>query len=38
MLIKDLDEVGYIPFMESYAGRYRIGIAEKKIGVSPVFI
>ena len=30
MLIKDLDEVGYIPFMESYAGRYRIGIAEKK--------
>jgi membrane-associated protease RseP (regulator of RpoE activity) len=30
MLIKDLDEVGYIPFMESYAGTYRIGVAQKK--------
>ncbi len=30
MLIKDLDEKGYIPFMESYAGNYRIGIAQKK--------
>ncbi len=30
MLIKDLDEVGYIPFMERYAGSYRIGIAEKR--------
>jgi membrane-associated protease RseP (regulator of RpoE activity) len=28
-LIKDLDEIGYIPFMEYYAGNYRIGIAEK---------
>lgn len=28
-LIKDLDEIGYIPFMEHYAGNYRIGIAEK---------
>ena len=30
MLIKDLGEIGYIPFMEHYAGNYRIGIAEKK--------
>jgi len=39
MLIKDLDEQGYIPFMESYAGTYRIGIAKKKeSGESRVFI
>ncbi len=30
MLIKDLDEIGYVPFMEKYGGNYRIGIAEKK--------
>ena len=30
MLIKDLHEEGYIPFMESYAESYRIGIAQKK--------
>ena len=30
MLIKDLDKIGYFPFMEKYAGSYRIGIAEKK--------
>lgn len=30
LLIKDLDEIGYIPFMERYAGSYRIGIAQKK--------
>jgi membrane-associated protease RseP (regulator of RpoE activity) len=30
MLIKDMDKIGYIPFMESYNGNYRIGIAEKK--------
>ena len=29
-LIKDLDKVGYIPFMESVEGRYTIGIASKK--------
>lgn len=29
-LIEDLDEIGYVPFMERYAGSYRIGIAEKK--------
>jgi membrane-associated protease RseP (regulator of RpoE activity) len=29
-LIKDLDKVGYIPFMESVGGRYTIGIAGKK--------
>lgn len=28
-LIKDLDVLGYIPFMESYAGSYRIGIATR---------
>jgi membrane-associated protease RseP (regulator of RpoE activity) len=28
-LIKDMDEIGYIPFMEHYAGTYRIGVAEK---------
>lgn len=31
-LISDLDDLGYIPFMESYAGTYRIGIAQKKEG------
>ena len=31
-LINDLDDLGYIPFMESYAGTYRIGIAQKKEG------
>jgi membrane-associated protease RseP (regulator of RpoE activity) len=30
MLIKDLDAVGYIPFMERYSGSYRIGIAIKQ--------
>ncbi len=30
MLIKDLDKIGYIPFIEHYAGTYRIGIAGKK--------
>ncbi len=29
-LINDLNGAGYIPFMERYAGSYRIGIAEKK--------
>ncbi len=29
-LINDLDNVGYIPFMERYSGSYRIGIAEKQ--------
>jgi membrane-associated protease RseP (regulator of RpoE activity) len=28
-LIKDLDVLGYIPFMGRYAGTYRIGIAER---------
>ena len=28
-LIKDLDVLGYIPFMERYAGSYRIGIATR---------
>lgn len=37
MLIKDLDEIGYFPFMEKYAGNYRIGIAEKKKLVNLVF-
>ena len=27
-LIRDLDVLGYIPFMERYAGSYRIGIAK----------
>jgi membrane-associated protease RseP (regulator of RpoE activity) len=36
-LITDLDEIGYVPFMEKYAGNYRIGIAEKKdVGESRV--
>jgi membrane-associated protease RseP (regulator of RpoE activity) len=39
MLIKDLDDVGYIPFMEKYAGTYRIGIAVKKeMGKSRIHI
>lgn len=29
-LIQDLDEIGYVPFMERYEDKYRIGIAEKK--------
>ncbi len=28
-LIKDLDVLGYVPFMGRYAGSYRIGIAER---------
>ena len=30
MLIKDLDEVGYIPFMERYAGRLQDRNCRKK--------
>lgn len=38
-LIKDLDKIGYVPFMEKYAGNYRIGIAEKKkVGESRVHL
>lgn len=29
-LIKDMDEIGYVPFMEHYDDKYRIGIAKKK--------
>jgi membrane-associated protease RseP (regulator of RpoE activity) len=38
-LIKDLDELGYVPFMEKYADNYRIGIADKKeVGESKSYI
>lgn len=38
-LIKDLDELGYVPFMEKYADNYRIGIADKKeVGESRVHL
>jgi membrane-associated protease RseP (regulator of RpoE activity) len=38
-LIKDLDKVGYIPFMGRYAGNYRIGIAERpEVGESRIHL
>ncbi len=38
-LIKDLDIIGYIPFMERYAGSYRIGIAERpEVGESRIHL
>ncbi|ADZ08746.1 peptidase M50 [Methanobacterium lacus] len=38
-LIKDLDELGYVPFIEKYADNYRIGIADKKeVGESKSYI